>query len=499
MTTIKLSGYGPLIDELQVPVLAAGGVVVLTGKCGVGKSIALEALESLATGKTRPPVSDGASEGTVEGLGVSVRTGKRFTRTGDLEADYLESRFSLSALVDPGLQDPERADAARIRALVSLLAPDANGKIFHDLLGGAAAYEEVASADTQRANDVLEMASKLKRDIEAAARKQEALAENAQRRADELNGLSEGVDFLAESDPEKLHGCYETAVHRCTAFVAGRDKYIEAQKNAKQAQVRLQAARAHLFEMGDSEQIEAQHADSVTALEAMDATIETLREQLRLAESSRRELAAKSEALSQKALRSGELRETISNAAATIEKADKVPPVTDETISAAEASVEASRRAIERGHDVRRAKAAEEDRKGEIKKQNECLLQAESLREAARMIDSVLATLLAGTGVEIIIRDGRIYLDTDRGQELLSDLSDGERWEFAIRIGTRLTDEGGIVVVPQDAWQHLDFEFRQRVVASVRKKRITLYTAEVSTGMDACPELRAEEFGIPQP
>ena len=123
MKNIEIKNIGP-IASVTIPVPEAGGVVVLTGRNGSGKSHALEAVSAATTGKGKPPLKDMAKSGTVSVPGVTMTVGRSVRRQGELQVETLEGRLSIADLVDPGFVDPERADAKRIKALVGLSKAD---------------------------------------------------------------------------------------------------------------------------------------------------------------------------------------------------------------------------------------------------------------------------------------------------------------------------------------------------------------------------------------
>src|SRR4051812_26323747 len=97
---ITIENVGP-VSNLSLPYLPHGGVVVLTGPQGAGKSITLSALETAATGKGRVPVKDGELRGKVDAFGVTMTIGKSTRRSGEPEVIGLEGKMDVATLVDP--------------------------------------------------------------------------------------------------------------------------------------------------------------------------------------------------------------------------------------------------------------------------------------------------------------------------------------------------------------------------------------------------------------
>lgn len=123
MKNIEIKNIGP-IASVTIPVPEEGGVVVLTGRNGSGKSHALEAVSAATTGKGKPPLKDMAKSGSVSVPGVTMTVARSVRRQGELQVETLDGRLSIADLVDPGVVDPERADARRIKALVGLSKAD---------------------------------------------------------------------------------------------------------------------------------------------------------------------------------------------------------------------------------------------------------------------------------------------------------------------------------------------------------------------------------------
>ena len=109
------------IRDLVVRLLP--GVNVLRGRNGAGKSTAIAAVTRASGGDAEIEARDGAPIGTVEGPGVTlrvrkvVRTGSGGEGTAQIE---LADTGPLTRLIDPGIADPDRRAAARLRAFSEL-------------------------------------------------------------------------------------------------------------------------------------------------------------------------------------------------------------------------------------------------------------------------------------------------------------------------------------------------------------------------------------------
>ena len=112
--SITIRNIGP-IEELSIPVPKHGGVVVLKGRNGKGKSQALAATESLIRGNgTALSHRDGSLKGEVNGFGARLTVARHTRRTGELDVVSLEGKLDVSQVVYPGIKEPGAADAKRI-------------------------------------------------------------------------------------------------------------------------------------------------------------------------------------------------------------------------------------------------------------------------------------------------------------------------------------------------------------------------------------------------
>jgi energy-coupling factor transporter ATP-binding protein EcfA2 len=180
MNAISIKNIGP-IEKLDIPLPPDGGVVVLRGANGAGKTTALEATQRVLGGNHQLSCRDGSERGTIDGLGVKITVGRSTRKTGDLEAIHLEGKLSIAELVDPGLKSPEAADAKRIKALVSLSDVDADERLFVQEIGEE--LYSVAVSNDKAGMDLLEMSARIKQDLQGYARRCEREAESHQGQA----------------------------------------------------------------------------------------------------------------------------------------------------------------------------------------------------------------------------------------------------------------------------------------------------------------------------
>lgn len=485
--TIELTEIGP-IQHLVIPIPEKGGLCVLRGANGVGKSRALDAVQSLATGKGRVDARDGAVRGSVEWGSARMTVAKSTRRQGELEVTTLEGRLNVADLVDPGIADEEKADAKRIKALVSLSGVAADATLFTKLAGDLAEFDSIVKPESLEGLDLIQMAGRVKRDFESAARHAESHADHAEGRARSCREAGEGVDLTAESDPTKLQAELEAAIRAESTLRAKRDaadKAILAGAVAKreiakaegETLVDVESARLALVQAEDSEK--AAHEELAEA-----------RSRLRVAEE---KLAGANRAAAQAltALKTAEKQAaTVATWRESIAKAEGVTPITPAQIAEASARVTKAREAVEAGALIRDAQAKAAESKNHLLNAAGARKKAQALRDAAHGTDDVLSQVVAQSGVPLRVQAGRLVLDTDRGRgELYADLSHGERWRVALDIAIAAVGKGGLLTIPQTAWEGLDGPNRMAIAEQIREAGVIALTAECAEG-----DIRAEEF-----
>ncbi len=487
--SIDLRDVGP-IEKLSLPVPAGGGLVVLRAKNGRGKTKALEAVETVLTGRGKLEVRDKALRGEVEAFGVHLTVAKSTRRSGELEVTSLEGKLSVAELVDPGLKQPEAADAKRIKALVTLsgVKPSDLAGQFRSLLGGRSEFETVVRHESLVGDDAVAAADRVKRDIEAAARKAEDQVKHAEGRAQANHQAAAGVDLAAECDGDALQQRLEEAVRKEAELKAGRDARAAAEQRQRQYREQYQTAVVQYMgphptvaedEEKNRRQAYAENERAINALKAEMAVLEdTLaklgNEKIRLGDS----LAAAEQA-----------RQAAEQHYSTMEQWQNqlnqpLPQcATNTEMSHAVHCVKLCREAIEQAAVVRKAQShtllAEQAQEEALQHAK----AAEQLREAAKGCDEVLSSAVAKLSGVLRVEAGRLVLDTHRGAMYFSDLSHGERWKIALDIAIDALGEGkdrGVIVVPQPAFEGLDDENRRLIAAHLKERGVVGITAECS-------------------
>jgi hypothetical protein len=474
--SIELKDVGP-ITRLSLPLPDGGGVCVLRGGNGVGKTSTINALLTLCGGKSALHARDEVAGGSVEGLGAKVSVGARTRRTGEIGVATLEGKLSIGDLVEPGLVDPVAADSKRIRALLALTNAKANLSLFSDILGeDGPPLAEVLGLEAMSAEDLLSMAGLVKRDLETAARQREARAGQHKAEAAALRAAVEGLPEAASVDETAL-------LAEMRAASAEQARLLEAAKaagSAKQERERLRQQLRDAQVENDADPHPVDLTDWDVALADTDQNVQAIRVALRSAEETLKEVRAKKELADVRraaGLKRSAMIERLQNSlaeATAVESptAAALAAAQDRATKGADAlGVAASgRQAAEK-----RRRAAEEEAKaaGFAK-------EAQRFRDGARAVDGVLSNAVACP--ELRVQAGRLVTDTARGVTPLAELSTGERWAIALRIAGRTVGKGGLIPATQEAWQALDATRKSAVAKLAHDLEVWIVTAEVTNG-----------------
>lgn len=495
MKTAAARNVGP-VESIQIPVPEGGGLVVFRGANGCGKTTVLNTIDAAVTGRGKVPVRDGSLKAEFDGFGVRLTIGRSTRRVGEAEVHSLEGRLNVADLVDPQIQDPEKADAHRVKALASLVGAKADPALFHALTGGPAAFDAVVSPASLTHAELIPMAAAVKRDLEAASRQAAHEAANARARADaarRMAQLPESVDADQEADAKVLQRELEQAVaakSRLEAQHAAAGRAIASAAASKEQFERAQAAYAGptVGLAVQEERLAAEREDA--ALRACEAAEAALRRAQEQAAHARNELVQKRQALAA----AQQHARTLSAWQEQVEAAGRVEPVKPGDLVRAKAAVDEARERIEAAVQIRRAREQAVEAQSADATAADCQARADRLRDAARGVDDVLSGVVARAGVPLRIEplDGRMRLTlaTGRGPSTpFGDLSDGERWRLALAIAIKAVGPGGELTIPQHAYEGLDPAARVAIAEQLRAAGVIGYTAEAADG-----SLRAEVF-----
>ena len=466
---IEVTNLGP-IKSMHIK-LAAPGVTVLSAPNGAGKSIFIESMASVAAGKGGLPLRHGQEKGSIEGLGVRVSIGPKSCRShGEFQVSNLEGKLDLSTFVDPGVKDPAAADRKRIKALVALTGLKADVSLFAGTRPefDAGEFERVVTTETLKCDDLVEMAAKIARDYQTEARTWEKMAAEDEGQAKRCTALLTGIDLSAESDSEilqaayvKAHGNYSQGASKVQQWHDGQERAQDAQEeldrwDEKQLPSDLKAAQ-QLLKEDQQLLVSLQESSGVIAkcisqlehdLELCDASIAA--QQAKVTSGERTITLVKNHAERREAC-----EKIIANHAA------RVMP-TDEEVAALKAAFEGAKVAMEMGVRIRDAKTLASQERLFTDSAAGRRGTAERFAPPRAPTDAVLSDAIQTPLIRITQSEtsaNKRVMAFCEGQEEwvpFHDLSATEQWKIAIDIGVERVGEGGLLFIPQEAWEGVD-------------------------------------------
>lgn len=483
--SIEFQNVGP-IEHLTIPIPEEGGLVVLRGQNGSGKSHALAGVESLYSPSVRKSLrnSDGVPSGKIEGLGVTVRLGRSNTAKGELLCESLDGRVDPSHLVDPGLKDPTAADARRLATLVRLSGIKVSLSQWQSLAAELAdEIDLIAFVDA----DPVATADRLRRRIHEVALNRERLAESKANEAAAMTKSFADVDLRGEHNQGELARRLDSATQELA-------KMQQTRVFAQEAVAKAEEARKLLAEHESTACAPDEFAQRITELEAdIASTNETLAEaeqQVRFLRNEldmqKRSLAANKDWLAAAMQQQSQL----SSWHLTISRSESVACPSDDAIAALETVKAEALKAAQQGEVIRRAIESANKASAIRDEADQLAAMAVKLRALARSTDTVLEQALVDAGYSTIkVHDGRLCVESDRGLEPFSELSHGERWRMALDLAARGLPKGAVLPVCQEAFESLDPANREFVNALAKERGLVIVTAEACGG-----DLRAEVY-----
>jgi len=455
------------IVHLTLPIPEGGGVVVLQGANGCGKSTALDAIATAAGAKDRGLTArDGAKFGKVSAPGITLRVAKSTTRAGELALQSVEGRHSIDKLVDPGFVDPEASDRARIRTLIQFAGIEPDIGIFCGIEG-----YDFAKGRVDESNDILKIAANLKDEIEKLARSSENSAADATARASLLYEQSAGMDSTIERDGDELRQAVEHSIRRLG--------------DAERTQMERQDQRARWIES------KSQLMTLETASESLDDATRAEKQLREYAEQTRAELGRLQQELAvanEQHAQSEKRLESVKKSQSAMEKlresvnAGEPNLIQDSQIDELTQSVEIAR-AAEQAGGIQRKKHI--DRAGAENFQriaDESADWGRQYRAGAAKIDGILSEQINRLGVDLAVMNGRLYYDTSRGPTLYDELSAGERWRIALDIVIEIAGADSLLSIPQECWEALDPANQMAIAKHCQGRGVALFTAEATDG-----------------
>jgi len=486
---ITLTNVGP-IKHSVIPCPGPGQLIVLQGRNGTGKSTALAHAELAITGRGKGNVSDGAESGRVDAFGVTLKLGKSTRRSGTLEVEALEGKFNISDLIDPGYVDPKAADSCRIKAFAQIQKVLPSADLFYDLVGGREQLEKLVRPASLHSDDFVQMAERIKADLNDAAKREEGQAENAEGRATGAKEAARGVDLSAESDATKLSADLNDAIREEARITAEKAAAVKAASAARLAQDQLSDAESEydgptVAAAVDAEQFAKGAADAAAML------VREAEEALRNAQA-HAALAREKYSAAIAARKTAEQHEmAMKQWRAQVAAAVPVEPA-PELLAAAKERVAACHAACELGTQVRKAREQLAAAEQHVKTAGEHRKRAGELRDAAKGTDDVLSGIVQRSGSRLRVEQGRLVLDTPkRGKTFFHELSAGERARIAVDIGIDSMPEGkpGVIIISQEVWEGLDGHSRTAINDHIKERGVGILTAEVGLSDELVAEV----------
>lgn len=491
---VEVKNFGPVpVLTFQTP--HPGGVVVLEGGQGVGKSTVIRGVSRLLGGKASDLAAlDGAPRGSIAIDEAILRVTRNQARaTGELEVTGIESRLDIGAMVDPGYADPEVNDRERTKAIVSLSGVKAQPEMFHEVCGGADEYEALAVDD--ETDDLILLSARVKKALEAAARQEEARAEKARAEYQALRATFEDLDLDAPHDAAELSAAQEAAAANLASMRTHNEGAEIVRRAVEVSQRKLEELAAASENPEELLRKRGEQLDEAASWEAratsLAGRIAELQAEIDVVE--RKATAARANVVRANL----QARDYEARAKAAEEQADRravlaqdaartIPPLyTPEQLEAAEAAILEARAASDRGAVIRRARE-QEAKAGELHAASKASAKrGELLRDRARSTDVVLSGAFPAS-CPLKYANGRLVLKTDRAErELYSDLSHGERWKVAIDFVAPIVKQDGkkgLLTLPQEAWEALDLDNQGRVIDLATTHEIVILTAQATRG-----------------
>lgn len=477
---IEIENIGP-VERASIP-LRPGHVTVLTGSNGAGKSETLAAVTALAVGGTSLEARDGTDGGSVSGLGITMKVGRKGQnrRTGELEVLAVEDGFDLSKFVDPGLKDPVAADKQRIKTLATLLGVKVTVEAVKGLIGSGDLYEQNVTDKTAKlaAVSAVDFVDGVKRDLEFGAREIETEAARAEQDAVTLEGTLAGVDLTAESDGDVLTKRWTEAAQNSARLREQGRLAVEAARIAEEAKRLIDSAE--VVSVGDCE----------TELKMLEADAEEAEKRVAAAEV---ELRAAEDAASIANRDRAEAARRLVQARSLSERRDaakaklipSVVPPTEAELDAASVAEIAAESAVIAGAKIRDGKATMERATRARIKASSLGCDAVVIRDAAAKVAGLLACPINAVGCGVrVSKDGRLVVDGHkRGECFASDLSPGEMWTVALRLAATVFRAAGVpalLAVPQECYEALDGHNLRVFTEAVRESGLMVVTAKAS-------------------
>lgn len=493
---IEIENVGPIrYLALDMPP-DDGGVYVLKGDNGFGKTTAVKCIQALLGQKVHLTPTDLAPKGSIQGLGAKVSVTSQIRKTGFADAKMLEENFDLMSLIEPPYKDEEARNRTRIKALVQLVG---NRRLSLDdfasldttyrlpeTFGQHAPVEDLNSIE-----DGLELCKKVKQAYEKQAREYESSADRYEGIA--RDSRVKAGPFVTHETPDVdvagLSQSLEKAIGVCHTLKGQEDQAIKRLQENAEASDRLGAHRSNVEAMRLTIDGTTYTADSTDLIEELihskAADVTQINEEIADLQRKIAELmaAAKTyESQRQEAVKFATAVTVAHQRTRELEAAIKSPidrPKYDDVL-AAETERDAIRAKL---HDAQEEQAKVDAAKKAKKASDdavECRNIAERYRLAAGDVFRVISEALPKG--ELRVENGTLVAFYPKRNRLVpfDELSDGERTAVAVRYAAEGIGANGVLPLKQEAWQGLNSQKRAMLAQAARDNKLWIITAELA-------------------
>lgn len=487
MPSVHIENIGPIPDATFD---INPGVTVIKGAPGSGKSTALRTIQLAVDGRCdmKPTKRDGANRGLIEVDGKVIRITKTTRVEGEMSYEGLGD-LSIADLHTPKFCEADKRDEHRIKTLVALSGVKADPEMFYHLLGGRADFRDIVSSKQLETTDLVEMAARIKSEIESEARRVEKQAGNARSDAKAHLAACEGVDLEQPISEKELNDAWQRASGRHGTLKERREAWLKAQQAAAKA-------REKLAELPPGLSVTEAEAKLQTAIDSWtEQTVVVKKLEDRLAElkheieMERSELSIRDKEgkAARVALESakrdvslrGELDAAIEAAAGAVE-------TTEDDVDDAAIEVGNCRRAVAQAMETRKAIEQKRLADEENEKAKRLEKRADELRAAAAGTFDVLTEAIAkieDCPLRVKTDDNgapRLVTETERSESTYFDeLSGGQKWDLVMRIATR---RNRLIAFPQEAFGELAPSLRDKLHEAAKAHGAFVVTALATDG-----------------
>lgn len=479
------------IEYCDIPIPEDGGVVIMRGSNGAGKSTAIACVDAILTGDTSGiELRDGEIKGSVEGFGVKIHVGRsKVQRTGKLETIGLEHSIDLATFISPKRQDEKTADKDRIRELVSISGMKTDPSLFYPLFGGEQGFEFSIDEDDIHGKDMIELSGVVKRTLQKQASEAEKKATELKGKADALKTVDKSVDLSGETDAAKLEAERDQAMRNLSSIESRAESARKQAERVHKAEAKLNELQATAYT--PTEDLKSKQADIENSIRGfIERRIEAERELVKIAEFIKQAEAKANQ--NAETIADAERRDKERQTLLELIKSDFELSPTAEQIEQAKKRLADAKKAVTDGALIRDAIQKREQAKEVEKRIDGLTLDAKELRERATMVDSIVSKAIKAPG--LLIEDGRLVVVTPkRGKVYYHDLSDGERTRIALELGVLRVGERGLLALQQHFWEGLDGTAQAQVYREAKRLGVVVITAKSSEEIGDNP-ITAEVF-----